>query len=98
LCREESAADENIERKWPLALDGHALPAINFDLNELEHGAAGMFAPWVSSANFHRKVVGLFSARNCQRPVLKPATQRLNSAAAEAGVLQLRQLVAKAPW
>ena len=35
-CREEPAADENIERKWPLAHDGRALPAINFDWNGLD--------------------------------------------------------------
>ena len=35
-CREEPAAEKNIERKWPLALYGYALIAINFDLNELE--------------------------------------------------------------
>jgi len=64
LWGEEPAADENIERKWLLALDVRALPAINFDLNELEHSAAGTFAPWVSISSFHRNVVGLLSARS----------------------------------
>lgn len=76
LWGEEPAADENIERKWLLALDVRALPAINFDLNELEHSAAGTFAPWISISSFHRNVVGLLSARNCNRPVLKLVIQR----------------------
>jgi len=68
-CCKELTADENIERKWPLALDGRALPAINFNLNELEHSAAGTFAPWISISSFHRNVVGLLSARHCRTRV-----------------------------
>jgi len=76
LWGEEPAADENIERKWLLALDVRALPAINFDLNELEHSAAGTFAPWISISSFHRNVVGLLSAKSGLWRQMKADAQR----------------------
>lgn len=76
LWGEEPATDENIERKWLLALDVHALPAINFDLNELEHSAAGTFALWISISSFHRNVVGLLSATSSRWQLEKADAQR----------------------
>jgi len=54
-----------------------------------------MFAPWVFICSFHRNVIGLFKVRSCQRLVLKPAMQRMNSAVAEVGPVDWRHAFAK---